>query len=1017
LGFGLVLAALLGNAALAGWNVYRLRQNDRAVARSYAALTALDGLLSTLKDAETGQRGYLLTKRPAYLEPYDAAVQGVKDRLDKLRDRLSGEAGQGAFPAVEADALAKLAELEKTVALQKQGETKAALDVVLTNRGKESMDRLRAAVGRAEGQERALLDQRRRESRESALVAYLSLGASACLGLVLLGLAYRLVSRDAAVRRQAAEQVRQQREWLEVTLLGIGDAVLATDGAGRVLLLNPVARALTGWGSEEAAGRPVEEVFRIVNEETRAPVESPVGRVLREGVVVGLANHTLLLARDGREVPVDDSGGPIRDGEGRVIGAVLVFRDVTERRRSEAERAALLARLEAERAFLEAVLQQMPGGVVIAEAGSGKVLLSNERGSLPTPSQLPQPVRMEDYGQFKDFFPDPRYPTPDRWPLLRALTAGEVVTGEEMTYRRADGSLGTIRANAGPVRDREGRTLAAVTTFFDVTEARRAEDAVRFLAEAGAVLGSSLDYEVTLADLARLVVPRLADWCGVNVVDEDGTTRQLAVAHADPAKVELARELGRRFPPDPDSPTGVPAVLRSGRSELVSEITEEMLERGARGPEHLAAVRGLGLRSYIAVPLLARGRTLGALTFVAAESGRRYGPDDLALAEELGRRGGLAVDNARLYREAREADRRKDEFLAMLSHELRNPLAPIRNAVSVLRLRGADAETVAWARDVLERQSGHLTRLVDDLLDASRITRTKVRLRRERVDLAGLVRATCDDHRADLGAAGLALEVEAQPGPVWVAGDRTRLAQVLGNLLANAAKFTDRGGRVTVRLTAADGRAEVAVSDTGVGIEPAMLPRLFEPFSQADRSLERSKGGLGLGLALVKGLVELHGGEARAASDGAGRGATFTFWLPLAAEGWAEEAGTQAGGAAVGPRRRVLIVEDNSDAADSLRMLLELAGHEVAVAYTGADGLEAARARRPDVVLCDLGLPGLSGFEVARALRQGADTSGLRLIAVSGYGRDEDQRRARAAGFDEVLVKPVDLSVLGRLLS
>jgi signal transduction histidine kinase/CheY-like chemotaxis protein len=417
----------------------------------------------------------------------------------------------------------------------------------------------------------------------------------------------------------------------------------------------------------------------------------------------------------------------------------------------------------------------------------------------------------------------------------------------------------------------------------------------------------------------------------------------------------------------------------------------------------------------MAVPLAARGRVLGALTFVAAESGRRYGPADLALAEELGRRAGLAVDNARLYREAREADRRKDEFLAMLSHELRNPLAPIRNAVAVLRLRGADAATVNWAREVVERQSAHLARLVDDLLDASRITRRKVRLRPERLDLSALVRATCEDHRGGLDAAGLALEVEAPPGPVWVEGDRTRLAQVLGNLLGNAAKFTDRGGRVTVRLTAADGRAEVAVRDTGVGLEPAMLPRLFEAFAQADRSLDRSKGGLGLGLALVKGLVELHGGEVRAASEGPGRGATFTFRLPLAGEGPAKAAAPAAADAHA--RRRVLIVEDNRDAADSLRMLLELAGHEVAVAYTGAEGLRAAQARRPDVVLCDLGLPGLSGFEVARALRQGADTAGVRLIAVSGYGRDEDQRRAREAGFDEVLVKPVSPAVLERLLA
>jgi PAS domain S-box-containing protein len=1013
----LAVAALLAIAALAGWNVYRIRQNDRAVAHSHAVLAALNNLLSTMKDAETGQRGYLLTGRKDYLRPYEEATAEVRRRLDDLRTLGTPDEGRQRVEAVEADVEAKLSELAQAIAAYDRQGPEAGRAVVRTDRGKQAMDRLRAAVEQAREQELALLQQRGRSSRESALIAFLSLGAGVGLGLGLLGLAYRLVRREMAVRQQAAEQVRQQREWLEVTLLGIGDAVIATDAAGRVLLLNPVAQALTGWGRDEAAGRPVEEVFHIVNEQTRAPAESPVARVIREGVVVGLANHTLLLARDGREVPVDDSGGPIRNAKGEVIGAVLVFRDVSGRRRAEAERAALLERLEAERAFLEAVLQQMPGGVVIAEGGTGKILLRNERGALPTSDEVPPPARLEDYGRFQNLFPDPRYPTFERWPLLRALRGGEVVTGEEMTYRRADGSLGTIRANAAPVRDRAGRTLAAVTTFFDVTEARRAEDAVRFLAEAGAVLGAALDYEATLADLARLVVPRLADWCSVHVVDEDGTSRQLAVAHVDPAKVEMARDLARRYPPDPDAPTGIPALLRTGKSSLVPEITEEMLERAARDADHLAIVRGLGLRSYMAVPLLARGRVLGALAFVAAESGRRYGPDDLALAEELGRRGGLAVDNARLYREAREADRRKDEFLAMLSHELRNPLAPIRNAVAVLRLRGADAETVAWAREIVERQSAHLARLVDDLLDASRLTRRKVRLRQERLDLGALVRTTCDDHRGDLEAAGLALEVEAPAGPVWVSGDRTRLAQVLGNLLANAAKFTDRGGRATVRLAAAGDRAAVAVSDTGVGVDPAMLPRLFEAFSQADRSLERSQGGLGLGLALVKGLVELHGGGVRADSAGPGRGATFTFWLPLDAEPPAAPTPRPDGEAAAPARRRVLIVEDNVDAADSLRMLLEMAGHEVAVAYTGVAGLEAARARRPDVVLCDLGLPGLTGYEVARALRQGVETAGVRLIAVSGYGRDEDQRRARESGFDEVLVKPVSPAVLERLLA
>ena len=366
----------------------------------------------------------------------------------------------------------------------------------------------------------------------------------------------------------------------------------------------------------------------------------------------------------------------------------------------------------------------------------------------------------------------------------------------------------------------------------------------------------------------------------------------------------------------------------------------------------------------------------------------------------------------------REAGRKTDEFIAMLGHELRNPLAPIRNALHVLHLRGADPPTVAWAQEVAGRQVEHLTRLVDDLLDVSRIQRGKIELRPERVDLGQLVRRTGEDHRKLLEAAGLTLAVEVPPGPVWVRGDPTRLSQVVGNLLNNAAKFSDPGGRVAVRVEADEGgrRAAVTVRDTGIGIEADMLPRVWETFAQADRSIHRSRGGLGLGLALVKGLVELHGGTVQAASAGPGRGAEFTFWLPLEQDAAALGA-SPADLPHAGRALRVLIVEDNRDAAETLRVFLELSGHEVMVAHTGLEGLEAARNLRPGVVLCDLGLPGLDGYGVARALRADPATVQARLIAVSGYGQEEDQRRCREAGFDLHMTKPVDPVSLRRLLA
>jgi CheY-like chemotaxis protein len=353
----------------------------------------------------------------------------------------------------------------------------------------------------------------------------------------------------------------------------------------------------------------------------------------------------------------------------------------------------------------------------------------------------------------------------------------------------------------------------------------------------------------------------------------------------------------------------------------------------------------------------------------------------------------------------------------MLGHELRNPLAPIRNALQILRLRGGEPATVTWSAELLDRQVRHMTRLIDDLLDVTRLGRGKMLLRRETVDLNQLVAATAEDHRLTLEAAGLKLQVEVPSEPLRVLGDPTRLAQVVGNLLHNAGKFTDPGGRVTVRAERDEqqGRAVVTVHDTGVGIPPELLPHLFERFTQGDSSSTRSRGGLGLGLALVKGLVELQGGEVRAVSDGPGHGATFTCWFPLAQE---SKAPRPAEAAAPPPvrRRRVLVVDDNRDATDSLRLLLEVRGHEVAVAYSGAKALETARQFRPELVLCDLGLPGMDGYAVARALKEEAALAGVRLIAVSGYGSPTEQRRCLEAGFERHLAKPVEPEELLQLL-
>jgi PAS domain S-box-containing protein len=367
------------------------------------------------------------------------------------------------------------------------------------------------------------------------------------------------------------------------------------------------------------------------------------------------------------------------------------------------------------------------------------------------------------------------------------------------------------------------------------------------------------------------------------------------------------------------------------------------------------------------------------------------------------------TDRVRAQDELRAADRRKTEFLGVLSHELRNPLAPIRNSIYLLERLPAASDEAARARGVIRRQTEHLTRLVDDLLDVTRIAHGKIALQRARVDLREIVRRTTDDLSSVFAAAGVGLRVERLARPAWVDADATRLGQVVGNLLHNAVKFTPAGGEVRVRLTAGDGRAELTVRDTGAGIDAATLDRMFEPFAQADRTLARTQGGLGLGLALVKGLVELHGGTVEARSDGLGRGAELSVRLPLASAP-VEAVGAPRPGPA--GARAVLVVEDNLDAGQSLADILRLKGHRVRVARDGRTGLALARELRPDVVLCDIGLPDLDGYEVARALRADPASAGLRLVALSGYAQPEDRLRAREAGFDLHLAKPADLDEL-----
>jgi signal transduction histidine kinase/DNA-binding response OmpR family regulator len=548
--------------------------------------------------------------------------------------------------------------------------------------------------------------------------------------------------------------------------------------------------------------------------------------------------------------------------------------------------------------------------------------------------------------------------------------------------------------------------------------AEEATSRFSFLVDLSDRLDESLDLASRTRGLARFLVPQLGELAALVQLNERGRVVRTEIAWADAGAKDGIASLAVERIDDSRIDHAVQQVM-SGRPASFEEpggdrSALEIKPLADDGPRVLEL--GFTVSSLGAFALRARGRMQGVL-LIALRTGRRFDDASWWFANAAATRAAVMVDNSLLYEQVVEADARKNEFLAMLAHELRNPLAPIRNAVAILRADEVGERQQAWAVDVVERQVRHMVRLVDDLLDVSRITRGKIQLRPQRVSLAEVVFAAIETSRPLIESLEHQLAVDLPEQEVTLMGDPARLTQVFANLLNNAAKYTEPGGRIGMSARCEGAQAVVCISDSGIGIRPESLASIFELFAQADRTLERTQGGLGVGLTLVRRLVELHGGSVEAQSDGPGQGSQFIVRLPLADAAPAPEAGK---GKSMRPNAsglRVLLVDDNADSAQTMATLLRLDGHEPEVVYDGESALECAPRFAPDAVLVDISLPGINGFDVARELRARPQTRDTLLIAMTGYGQPEDRQQAMDAGFDHHLVKPVDLDALASLFT
>ena len=834
-GIGLVVLLLIVNVAITYQNTCTLKDDADWVDHSDQVLDQTANVMLLLVDMETSERGYVITGEKEFLEPYQSAKEQLDQHFAALKQLTADNAElQPSLEKLEQLKDDRIALVEKAIALRGSGE-EAARTLIASKQGKQVMDAIRGVVGDIVAQERQLRQARADLSHRGYLFALYSEIMAGLLALALFGAFIWYLGQALAARQQDAAAIRDQREWFRTTLASIGDAVIATDTHGNVTFLNGVGESLTGWNGQEAIGQPLETVFKIVNEQTRRKTENPVGRVLREGVVAGLANHTVLVSKTGEEYPIEDSAAPIRDQKGNVIGVVLVFHSVSERREAEDS-------LKKSEHRFRLAADAVDGIIYDIDVATG--IMHRTRGLI----------------EVTGFDPDEVPPTLEWW------------------------------------RER-----------------------------------------IHPDDLPRVK----EEWQQAMAGTSDRLTCVYRARHKD--------------------------------GHWLHVMDRAVMERDAAG----SVVRIIGCRVDISEQKEAEERL-------------------------------------------RENDRRKDEFLATLAHELRNPLAPLRNALEVMRLEPNNPEMFAHLNEIMERQLEHLVRLVDDLLNVSRITRGKIELRKERLDVAKVIESALETSRPLVEAGGHQLSVAQSPTPVYVIGrpdaagpSRLESAQQFGQI--HAAGRPDSARRRARRRRSADPSARQRPRHPRRNARQSVR-HVYPSRSDARTGPRGPRHRADLGAPARGNARRPRRGVQRRSRQGE-RVCHPSARCPRRCRNPPTDGFDHHVSADKSAQHRILVVDDNDDSLTSLAMLVRMMGGEVRTAVDGPTALEIARQFRPEVVLLDLGLPVMNGYEVGRRMREMPEAQGAILVAQTGWGQDEDRRRSAEAGFDAHLVKPVDPTALQKILS